>query len=519
MGIFINPGNNGFCEIVSQRYVDKTGLIGLVNEVIGTPSKLVCVTRPRRFGKSYAAQSLVAYYCFGCDSHDLFDGRAISSEPSYKRHLNAYNVVWIDVSRFVILHGADVVEAITSALVEDLNAEFPFLDDERDLERAFLSASHKTGRRFMFVIDEWDAPMREYTPDAIKKRYVDFLRLLFKNGNFTTAAVAGAYMTGILPIKHYGTQSALNDFREYTMIDPGRYAPYVGFTETEVEALCTEYGMGLAKMRRWYDGYELPWAGRVYAPYSTMEALQRGRVGSYWSSSEAFEALRFYIDMDFEGLQSDIVRVVGGDEVRVDPKRFDNDLHDVRSRDAALTLLVHLGYLAYNFESRQARVPNEEVRLELRGALEESHHKEVARIVRESEQLLQDLLAQNEEVVAAGIAHAHDISCPSLYYNNEQALRAVVKAALIAATDEYACVEELPSGRGFADVVYIPKHGSRLPALVVELKWDKPVHTALDQIRERNYPAVLRDLRVPTLLVCVTYNHKTREHHCQIEEL
>jgi hypothetical protein len=229
--------------------------------------------------------------------------------------------------------------------------------------------------------------------------------------------------------------------------------------------------------------------------------------------------LRLHIDMDFEGLQGDIVRALGGDEIAVEPGMFQNDMRVVNNKDDALTLLIHLGYLAYNPQTRRARIPNEEVRAEFRNALSSSHHTEVARIVRQSDELLRDLLAGNEEAVARGIARAHDEGCSPLYYNNEQALRAIVKAALISAADSYARVEELPSGHGYADVAYVPRRGSAQPALLIELKWNEPVEAAISQIHQRDYPAFLRNLDVPIVVAGITYDAQTKEHSCQIERI
>jgi hypothetical protein len=334
-------------------------------------------------------------------------------------------------------------------------------------------------------------------------------------------------MTGILPIKKYAHQSAVSDFWEYTMVRPGAYVSYVGFTEAEVEGLCARHGLDEADVRRWYDGYDLPTfrpgAGSpkhvaVYAPYSVMQACGYGATGSYWPSTETFEELRHYIDMDFDGLQADVLRAIGGEELRLNPGKFQNDMVSVASRDDALTLLVHLGYLCYDRTTGRARVPNEEVRGELRNAVEESRHQGVARVMRDSIQLVEDVLAHNEEAVAAAIGRAHDAACAPVHYNNEQALRAVVKAALVATVDEWACVNELPSGHGSADIVYLPRHGSSKPALLVELKWNEPVHAAVNQALDRDYPQVLRDLAAPILLVAVTYDARTKEHVCRIFE-
>ena len=223
--------------------------------------------------------------------------------------------------------------------------------------------------------------------------------------------------------------------------------------------------------------------------------------------------------MDFEGLQADVLRAIGGEELRVDPGTFNNDLTSIASRDDALTLLVHLGYLCYNIGTGRAHVPNEEVRGELRRAVGRSRHEGVARVMLDSMRLVEDVLARDEEAVAAGIGRAHDAACAPIHYNGEQALRAVVKVALVAAANDWVCVDELPSGHGYADVAYLPRVGSRRPALLVELKWDEPVQSAVDQVLNRDYPQVLRDLGVPILLVAVTYSTRTKEHHCRIVEL
>jgi len=530
MGMYVNPGNEGFTGILAGEYVDKTGLIALVNDVIGTSRKLVCVTRPRRFGKTFAAESLVAYYTCGADSRELFQGLDIGRDTSFEKHLNAYNVVHLDMTAFRGV--ADVAGEVTSVILSDLEVLLPGVGDRRDgradrLTGALTDVVDATGRRFVFVIDEWDAPLRERRSKAGQEDWVFFLRMLFKNATFTSKAVAAAYMTGILPIVRYGTQSALSDFDEFTVLSSGAYAPYVGLLEGEVESLATHYGMDMEELRRWYDGYELPWVDpesnkwttlRCYAPYSVARACQRRQVGPYWTSSEAFGALKTYIDLDFDGLQQSIVQALGGASVRVQTGKFENDLHEVASADDALTLLCHLGYLTYDARTGTARVPNEEVRAELRNAVEESNHHEVARIVRESAELLEATWDLDEEAVAAGLAAAHDNGCASAFYNNEQALRAVVKSAYIAAADHYATVEELPSGRGLADVVYLPRRGDPAPALVVELKWDRKPESAIAQILDRDYPQVLRGWGGPILLVGVSYDPKTKQHRCHIVE-
>ncbi|MBR3312953.1 MAG: AAA family ATPase [Atopobiaceae bacterium] len=530
MSMHVNPGNEGFTGILKGEYVDKTGLIALVNGVIGTPGKLVCSTRPRRFGKTFAAESLVAYYSCGCDSRDLFEGLAISRNPSFEEHLNAYNVVRLDMTEF---RGADdVSDEVQRVILEELRREVPSVGAgnegrPNEITAALTDFVDATGRRFVFVIDEWDAPLRERRGRSSQEDWVFFLRLLFKNMTFTAKAVAACYMTGILPIVRYGTQSALSDFHEYTFLQPYAYAPYVGFTESEVEGLAAHHHMDLSELQRWYDGYELPYVDkntgerrvvRTYAPFSVVNACENGEIGHYWTSSEAFRSLLLYIDMDFDGLQQSIVQAVGGSNVPLRTTKFGNDMHDVESADDVLTLLCHLGYLAYDAATSTARVPNEEVRAELRDAVAESRHAEVARIVRESDALLRATWDMDEEAVAEAISRAHDSGCAPVFYNDEQALRAVVKSAYVAAADHYALVEELPSGRGLADVVYVPRRGDASPALVVELKWSRNTKAAMGQVRDRDYARVLRDWGGPVLLVGITYDPKSKVHTCQIEE-
>lgn len=520
MGVYVNPGNEGFSLIRAGEYVDKTGLIALVNTSLGTTRRFVCVSRPRRFGKSFAAESLVAYYCCGCDSHGLFEGLAVASSPDYERHLNAYNVIHLDMTAFVGASGADIVPAVESALVRELREQWPLLPEDASLTESILGSVRASGLKFVFVIDEWDAVFREDKANAsAQESYVRLLRLLFKNANFTPHAVAAAYLTGILPIKRYGTQSALTDFREFTMVRPGAYAPYVGFTANEVATLASRHGLDLEELRRWYDGYDLPGAGEVYAPYSVMQACENGVVDSYWTSSETYESLRTYIEMNFQDLQDDIVRMIGGESLPVDPGTFQNDLTSIRSRDDVLTLLVHLGYLVYEEGSRTVRIPNEEVRREFVRSVAASAHPRLVEAVRESDALLQSLIAGDEAAVAAGIQRVHDRETTPLFYNDEQSLRSVVKMALLSAIDEYARVEELPSDHGVAEVAYVPRSGSRLPALLVELKWNKPAQTALAQAHQRDYPQVLRDLGTPLVLAGITYDARTKRHDCTIERL
>lgn len=432
MGVYLNPGNSGFETIRNGRYVDKSGLIDLINRTIGTKQKLTCVSRPRRFGKSFAAQMLCAYYDRTCDSGSLFCDLEIAADEkkneSYQKHLNKYDVIYLDMTNIMgKTTPQDMVSYIERKVTEELLEAYPEQKAGRALDETLLSTAEITGNKFIMIIDEWDAPVRE-TPE-IEKVYLHFLRTLFKGSGTTDRIFAAAYMTGILPIGKDGSQSAISDFQEYTMVFPGAFAEYVGFTEAQVRELCEESDNDFPMMKQWYDGYELEGAGSVYNPNSVMQAVRNRCFRSYWTETSASGSLMAYIALDFDGMSRTIARLLGGVPVPVDTYGFSNDLITFRDRDDVLTLLIHLGYLAYDQETRTARIPNEEIRLEFARAVRKVKRDETIRRVRESDQLLYDTIYQNAEAVAAQIEKIHAEETAILSYNNEQSLRSVVKMA------------------------------------------------------------------------------------------
>ncbi len=437
MGTYINPGNSGFEEISSSDYVDKTELIELINRKISRTGKLICVSRPRRFGKSYAARMLSAYYDCSCDSHSLFDDKKIASAPDYEKHINEYNVIYLEMTYFTsfvkrknipLKKMANVIE---DEILQDLKNLGENVSEGDSLINSLLRVVEaSSGRRFVFIIDEWDAPIREAKNDReAQEAYLNFLRELFKNGVFTPRVVAAAYMTGILPIKTDGSQSALSDFKEYTMIYPGDYAGYVGFTEREVEELCRERNVDFKSVKHWYNGYSFPCVGAVYNPNSVMDAVQSGNFRSYWTQTSASESLMEYISKDYSGLAKTVAELVGGIEVKVNTDGFANDLTTFRGKDDVLTLLVHLGYLAYNEENGTVRIPNEEIKREFQTAIHAVPLDESMKRLRESEKLFADTLAGNEEAVARQIEKIHREEMVPLNYNSEASLRSVIKLA------------------------------------------------------------------------------------------
>lgn len=526
MGKYLNRGNSGFTKIAKKDYRDKTGLIAVINSTIDTSLCLTCISRPRRFGKSYAAQMLCAYYDHTCDSHALFDGRAISKDKSYETFINKFDVIYLDIAALISNMNnkkvpiSEIASTIKAVVREELVATYDYLDEIPDASDCILKCVSENNRKFIFIIDEWDAVIREAKNDTeAQEAYLDLLREWFKNGNFTDVAVAAAYMTGILPIKKDGSESAVSDFEEYSVLDPGEFAAFTGFTEEDVKDICAEKQMDFSKFKEWYDGYSFGTETSVYNPYSVMKAVNRKTFQSYWRKTSAAEALLTYVSIGGDELQAKIAALIAGEEVSVYTDDFENDVQSFKSDDDILTLLIHLGYLSYDVSTSMARVPNEEVRNEFRRLLKKAPRGKLIELIRNSEQLLKDTLACNGDAVAAEIERVRGMNYTPMHYNDEQALRYNVKFAYLVCADHYLKIEELPSGRGIADIVYLPIQGERYPALVIELKWDKSEESALEQIKANHYPAILDGYFGDILLVGIDYSTKSKKHICKIETI
>ncbi|MCD8363730.1 MAG: ATP-binding protein [Lachnospiraceae bacterium] len=527
MGLYLNPGNKGFQTILNGTYVDKTGLIDYINSTINTMRKLTSFSRPRRFGKSFAAKMLCAYYDKSCDSRSLFEGLNISKKESFERYLNQYDVIYLDITRFISTAESikEVVSDIEKKVIAELRMNYPYYvkENEKVLADALFSVSHETGNPFVIIIDEWDALFREAKNDeAIQKEYVQLLRGLFKGGTATDETIAAAYMTGILPIKKYGTESALTDFKEYTMTNPGKLAEYVGFTETEVKQLCDNSQMSFENMRVWYDGYSFNRIRHIYSPNSVMNAIQEEEIQNYWTQTETFESLREYIGMNFDGLKSAVVEMLGGGTVGIKISTFQNDMTTFHNRNDVLTLLIHLGYLAYDAEKREVHIPNMEVAEAFEDAVSTEQWGEVGKAISESEKLLEATLAKDADEVAKTLEYVHETVSSVLQYNNEASLSCAITIAYYTAKRFYTIVRELPSGKGYADLAFIPRRGTDKPAMIVELKYEKDADTAIKQIHDNRYDGVLKEYVGNLLLVGINYDknakgENAKRHSCIIE--
>ena len=519
MGIYLNPENIGFQKSLnSEIYIDKTELIAYTNKKLNTEQGYICVSRPRRFGKSMAANMLTAYYSRGCDSRELFQGLKIATHPNFEKHLNQYNVIHLNMRDYLTEseNMKQLIQFVEDDLLDELQQEFSDLRMPRRktlvkvLEQAFVQYKIP----FVFIIDEWDCIFRVHKSDATsQKEYLDFLRNLLKDKSY----IALAYMTGILPIKKYGEHSAINVFYEYSMTDASPIEEFTGFTEQEVRQLCKQYNMPFSETKKWYDGYCVDGVS-IYNPKSVVEAMLRGKFSNYWTQTETYEALKIYIQSNEFGVQDVILKLLAGEKEKIDTTTFSNDMVTFATKDDVLTLLVHLGYLTYNAETKEIWIPNDEVMEQFISTVKVMGWGSVVTALETSEKLLQATLSGDEQTVAELIEQAHQANASILKYNDENALSCVISLAYYSAQKNYTLHREMPAGKGFADIVFEPNRNCNLPALIVELKWGHSAEEAIEQIKRKDYLDCLQNYHGEVLLVGVNYD-KEKRHTCKIERV
>ena len=550
MGMYLNPGKKRFeMSVSSEIFIDKTEMIRYINSLINTNQRYVCVSRPRRFGKTMAADMLCAYYGREADSRELFEKRKIAeNRPSqitdqtdaWDAYLGKFDVIRLVMTDFINSRRS-VTEAISTLrlrLLEDLSEAYPDTRyDEADFQYSFEKFYRQSQTPFVIIIDEWDAVFREYPEDKEgQKKYLDFLRDWLKDKEY----VALAYMTGILPIKKYGKHSALNMFDEYSMLQPMQMASYTGFTENEVRDLCDTFEMSYPEISEWYDGYCISdWVPvgkrkmyrggnyeehrlRIYSPLSVVKAMRNGEICNYWNETETFEALKQYVDWNFDGLKEEVAILMDGGRVSVDVTGYQNDMTTFHSKDDILTMFVHLGYLGYDSDTKKVFIPNQEVLQVFKTSTKSREWTATFRALANSRKLLEATWACDEETVAELLEAAHDRT-GNKSYHSEAGLSYAVRLAYYAAQDDYTLIPELDTGKGYADLVYIPKKPD-LPALLVELKYEKDANTAIEQIHRQKYPERLEHYRGKLILVGINYDRNLpndkpgfKHHSCRIE--
>lgn len=500
----------------SSFFVDKSALIELVNSKIATKEKWICVSRPRRFGKTMALEMLAAYYTKGVQAEELFKDLRIARFHSFYRHLNCHNVVQLNFSEFFEntppANGG--IMDLSCRIISDLKQDYPDLpDDVKDLSLAFDMVQQAHGAKFIFLIDEWDAIFRlRKGKKAEHEEFLNFLKLLFKDKTY----VELVYMTGILPIKKYNTGSALNMFREYTMLGPKRLSPYFGFTKDEIEEAVSKSDVSMEELREWYDGYYIEGEGHIFNPKSVSDALNEGICKDYWGKSGGFSELEEYITMNFDGLGKTVTQLLAGEQIEVNVLGFSNDLDSFQDKDEVITALIHLGYLTY--QDGKVRIPNRELREEFANTVKKLSWGPVSQLLNQSQNLLRATLRMDEEAVSQALESVHDDMQEFKEYNNEHTLKCVIHLAYYAALDFYHLTFEPSAGKGIADCIMTPRRAG-LPGIILELKYNSSAEAALQQIHDRDYVKALPASVRKVILAGINYDKKSKRHVCRMEKI
>ena len=551
MGNILNPGHdNNFIELArnkeSRVFVDKTDFIHKTNALLNTDGKLLAVTRPRRFGKTVTAHMLSAYYSKGYAGRKIFDGLNIADKDSYEKHLNRYDVIYVDMNTLDGLFDIysrkkqkaegvdDLSDYLEYSIIEALKSNEAFSQclakhqiENIGVLEALLALAQDLNTKFVFIMDEWDLVYREYRDnEALQKKFVKLLKNLFK-ADGGQACFALAYLTGILPIKKYNSQSALNDFDEYNMLAPGEFAPYFGFTEAEVDGIVKNSGCKVTRqeLKEWYEGYKIRGVD-IYNPNSVCRAVSRNECISYWSKSSSNEEVARLINMNFKGVRNDILNLIEGARVQFDCSNFQNDMVSIEDKDDVFSLLVCLGYLGCSdipgIEGfKQAYVPNQEIRLALMKIVRKQEWYERMEIIRRSENLLKAILELDGNTAAALIQEVHNSPAVALLdYNDEKSLTYCVMTGLLWSTlGKYVSRREAQAGKGVADLVYEPAINGTEPPILIEFKYNHSAEEAIKQIKTKEYFKRYAGQYRNIIIVGINYSTETKEHQCLIERL
>ena len=522
MGVYFNPNNGSFTKDRNYKiYIDKTGLLEYLNEQLETPKNCIAVSHVRRFGKSHAAGMIDAYYSLGCDSTKLFENTQIAKCADFKKYMNKYNVIHLDISSFWDFYKENLVEKIIEYVYKDFKKDFgEELDYEDSFSYVLMAIYQKTNIPFVIIIDEWDCVIRNSKDKDLIHKYLQFLHSLFKSEE-SKSFLALAYITGILPIKKIEDESALNNFKEYTMLKSKPITEYFGFTEAEVKNLCEECDMDFETAKAWYNGYLID--GRhMYNPNSVVQAMIDRDFDSYWKNTSSFASINTFITMNYAGLKDDVLTMLMGRKVPVNTLTFQNDFSTIASKDDALTALIHLGYLGYDADRNSAYIPNYEVATAFNAALQIGAWSEIAKTISRCDELLMATIDGEAEKVAEIIELAHETYTSVLNYNDENSLSCVLTMAYFTAPGYYEIIREHPAGKGYADFIFKPRaNAGWRPAMVVELKYNQSADTAIKQIKEKRYQGTLSGYHDKILLVGINYDTegKDKKHHtCVIEE-
>ena len=510
---------NQFTKTTKEKYfVDKSRLIVEINELVGTASQYVCITRPRRFGKTINAMMLASYYSKNADFKDLFDKLEISKKPSYLKHLNKHNVIYITLNEVPKANCTyeEFIERYISLMLADLKESYSDLDFNKNLSISdvFAQVHQKYNQNFIFIIDEWDYIFNNNLfSNEDRENFLQFLKDLLKDKPY----VELAYMTGVLPIAKYSSGSALNMFKEYNMLNDVKYVSYFGFNQKEVEALCQKQDkISLKELTEWYNGYKTNTGLQIYNPRSVCYALSDGVCQSYWTNTGPMDEISYYIENNVEEIQNDIVQMVSGIPVNIHLEGYSAEQINLNTRDEILSAMTVYGFLSYHDET--LTIPNKELRMKFDYSLKNHQMGAISKLVLKSNEMLEATLRKDTETMEQLIQEAHDINIPTIKYNDENSLACVVTLVYLSARTKYTIVREMEAGAGRADFIFYPNDKSK-PAFILELKKNSTPDEALKQIKEKRYATALKDYTGKKLAVGISYDEKLKKHSVKIEDI
>ncbi len=508
---------NQFTKTTKDKYfVDKSELIEKMNELVGTSSQYVCITRPRRFGKTINAMMLASYYSKKANFRELFDRLEISKSETYLEHLNKHNVVYItfNSNSSDLKTYSDYIEFYKSRLIQDIIEFYPDVKKENTISEMFKEILDKTGEEFIFIIDEWDYIFNNnlFSEDD-RKDFLRFLEDLLKDKPY----VELAYMTGVLPIAKYSSGSALNMFREYNILNDKIYCKYFGFTLEETRKLCEKQEeVTFEELKSWYDGHKTCSGIDIFNPRSVVYALNDGTCQNYWTNTGPMDEILYYINNDIEEIKNDIVQMVAGIPVEIHLEGYSAEQIDLDTRDEILSAMTVYGFLSYHDET--LTIPNKELRIKFDEALEDESMGAISSLVLQSDEMLNATLSKDTETMERIIQEAHDINIPIIKYNDENSLACVIALVYLNARTKYKIIREMPAGIGFADFIFYPNNKSK-PAFIIELKKDSTPEEALKQIKEKRYALALKDYTGQKLAIGIVYDSKNKSHKVKIENI
>jgi hypothetical protein len=509
-------------------------MLAQLSERIGIPEKYICVTRPRRFGKSVMADMIASFFSKECDAKEIFDTLKIAEYEKYQEFIGKFDVISItlnELSRKCKTY-EQYIDRVENRLLKDLMEHYPAAGISEDdavwdaLTSVFLAYDSK---QFIFVLDEWDFIFhRDFVTEEDKKNYISFLSNLLKG----KAYVSLAYMTGILPISKYSSGSELNMFFEYTMISEGMYSNYFGFTQSEVDNLyekfldiCPDPQVSQEGLKIWYNGYHTKSGERVYNPRSVVAALVNNNLSSYWTSSGPYDEIFYYVRHNVAAVRDDLARMAAGELIPANVREYAASSMELKTKNEIFSAMVVYGFLSY--ENGYVRIPNKELMDRFDDMLlKEESLGYVHKLAAESSKMMEATLRGDEETVAEIMKYAHDTETPLLHYNSESELTILVTLLYLSARDMYRMEREDKAGKGYVDFIFYPEIDHSADGVILELKVDHTAEEALQQIKDRNY-ALKFEGKIGEkpkytgriLGVGIAYDRNTKEHRCKIEVL